>query len=78
MEVVYMSEKPFVTFDQAQAAIKAMSDQAIQSPDLPVAMTIVDDAGNLVAYIQININVVSAPINKTGCNIRSFIGFPIF
>lgn len=49
-----MSDKPFITFDQAQAAIKAMSDQASQSPDLPVAMTIVDDAGNLVAYAHMD------------------------
>ena len=49
-----MAERPFITFDQAQAAMKAMSDQATQPPATPVAMTIVDEAGNLVAYAQMD------------------------
>jgi uncharacterized protein GlcG (DUF336 family) len=38
-----MSTKPFITFAQAQAAMKAMIEKAMQTPDEPVAMVIVDD-----------------------------------
>ena len=44
-----MSEQPSLTFEQAQAAMQAMISQAMQTPEEPVAMAIVDDTGNLVA-----------------------------
>ena len=49
-----MAEKPVISFAQAQAALKAMIAKATQSPDKPVAMAIVDEAGNLVAYAQMD------------------------
>lgn len=49
-----MASKPFITLDQAQAAIKAMLDKALQTPNEPVAMVILDDAGNLVAYAHMD------------------------
>lgn len=49
-----MPKRPFITFDQARAAINAMSDQATQPPVTPVAMTIVDEAGNLIAYAHMD------------------------
>jgi uncharacterized protein GlcG (DUF336 family) len=49
-----MANKPFITSAQAQAAIKAMLDKALQTPNEPVAMVIVDDAGNHVAYAQMD------------------------
>ncbi len=44
-----MADKPFLSFEQTQAAMSAMRDKAMQTPDEPVAMAIVDDTGNLVA-----------------------------
>ena len=44
-----MADKPFITFQQAQAAMKAMADKAVQTGE-PVAMAIVDDAGDMIAY----------------------------
>jgi glc operon protein GlcG len=49
-----MPEKSSLTFTQAQAAMKAMIDKAMQTPDEPVAMAIVDDTGNLVAYAKMD------------------------
>ena len=49
-----MSTKPVITFAQAQAAMTAMIEKAMQTPDQPVAMAIVDDAGNMVAYAQMD------------------------
>jgi glc operon protein GlcG len=43
-----------LSFVQVQAAMKAMIDRAMQSPDEPVAMAIVDDTGNLVAYAKMD------------------------
>ena len=34
--------------------MKAMTDKAMQTPGEPVAMAIVDDTGNLVAYIKMD------------------------
>ena len=45
-----MADRPFISFEQAQAAMKAMTEKAIQSSATPVAMAIVDEAGHLVAY----------------------------
>ena len=49
-----MADKPFLSFDQVQAAMSAMIDKAMQTPDEPVAMAIVDDTGNLVAYAKMD------------------------
>ncbi len=49
-----MSEKPFIDFDQAQAAMKAIIDEATKAGGMPVAIAIVDDAGNMVAYAQMD------------------------
>lgn len=49
-----MAEKPFISLAQAQAAMKAMLDKALQTPEQPVAIAIVDDAGNMVAYAHMD------------------------
>ncbi len=49
-----MSEKPFIDFAQAQAAMKAIIDEATKPGGMPVAIAIVDDSGNMVAYAQMN------------------------
>ena len=49
-----MADKPFISFAQSQAAMKAMIDKASQTPDQPVAMSILDDAGNMVAYAHMD------------------------
>ena len=49
-----MAEKPFLSFEQVRAAMSAMIDKAMQTPDEPVAMAIVDDTGNLVAYAKMD------------------------
>ena len=55
-----MADKPFLGFDQVQAAMKAMIDKAMQTPGEPVAMAIVDDTGNMVAYAKMyNLRIFS-------------------
>jgi uncharacterized protein GlcG (DUF336 family) len=49
-----MPGKPFITFAQAQAAMQAMLNKAMQTPEQPVAIAIVDDAGTLVAYAHMD------------------------
>ena len=49
-----MSEKPFIDFEQAQAAMKAIIDEATKPGGMPVAIAIVDDAANTVAYAQMD------------------------
>ena len=49
-----MADKPFLSFEQVRAAMSAMRDKAMQTPDEPVAMAIVDDTGNLVAYAKMD------------------------
>ena len=49
-----MSEKPYIDFDQAQAAMKAIIGEATNPVVMPVAIAIVDDAGNMVAYAQMD------------------------
>ncbi len=49
-----MAESPVLSFEQTQAAMKAMIDKAMQTPAEPVAMAIADDAGNLVAYAKMD------------------------
>lgn len=47
-----MSDPSLLTFAQVQAAMKAMTDKARQTPDEVVAIAIVDSTGNLLAYAQ--------------------------
>ncbi len=49
-----MSEKPFIDFEQAQAAMQAIIAEATSPVVMPVAIAIVDDAGNMVAYAQMD------------------------
>jgi uncharacterized protein GlcG (DUF336 family) len=49
-----MPERRSVSFAQVQAAMQAMIDKAMQTADEPVAMAIVDDTGNLVAYAKMD------------------------
>ena len=49
-----MADKPFLSFEQVRAAMSAMIDKAMQTPGEPVAMAIVDDTGNLVAYAKMD------------------------
>ena len=49
-----MASKPFLSFEQTQAAMNAMVAKANETPDQGVAITIVDDSGNLVAYAQMD------------------------
>src|ERR1043166_3322289 len=45
-----MPERPSLSFTQLQAAMQAMIERAMQTPQEPVAMAIVDATGNLLAY----------------------------
>jgi len=47
-----MPDKSPLLFVQVQAAMAAMIDKALKSPDQFVAIAIVDDAGNLLAYAK--------------------------
>jgi glc operon protein GlcG len=49
-----MPDRSSLSFAQVQSAMKAMIDKAMQTPEEPVAMAIVDDTGNLVAYIKMD------------------------
>ena len=49
-----MPDRSSLSFAQVQSAMRAMIDKAMQTPDEPVAMAIVDDTGNLVAYIKMD------------------------
>ena len=49
-----MADKPFLSFEQVRAAMSAMIDKAMQTPAEPVAIAIVDDTGNLVAYAKMD------------------------
>ena len=44
-----MYQKPLLSLDQTRRAMDAMLDKAIQEPNRPVAIAIVDDAGNLLS-----------------------------
>lgn len=43
-----------LTTAMVQAAMKAMMDKAMETPDEPIAMCIVDAAGNLEAYAKMD------------------------
>jgi glc operon protein GlcG len=45
---------PALSFEQVQNAMKAMIDEAMKTPHEPVAMAIVDDAGNLMAFAKMD------------------------
>src|SRR2546421_12978592 len=45
-----MYQKPLLSLDQIPRAMDAMLDKATQEPNRPVAIAIVDDAGNLLSY----------------------------
>lgn len=45
-----MPAKAALPFDQVQAAMQAMIKKAMETPDQPIAMAIVDATGELVAY----------------------------
>ena len=49
-----MPETPSLRFEQVMEAMRAMIGKAMQLPDEPVAMAIVDDTGNLVAYAKMD------------------------
>ncbi len=40
--------------EQIKAAMEAMTDKGLRTPDEPVAMAIVDDTGNLLAYMTMD------------------------
>lgn len=47
-----MPDKSPLLFVQVQAAMSAMTDKAMQTPDEVVAIAIADSTGNLLAYAQ--------------------------
>ncbi|MBY0270327.1 MAG: heme-binding protein [Burkholderiales bacterium] len=47
-----MPDKSPLPFVKVQAAMNAMTDKALQTPDDVVAIAIVDGTGNLLAYAQ--------------------------
>ena len=49
-----MYNKPQLSLAQTQAAMNAMIAKATQEPNRPVAMAIVDDAGNLLSYARMD------------------------
>lgn len=55
-----MATKPTLTAEQVTAAMRAMLAKANETPDAPVAMAIVDAAGELLAYLTMdNLRVFS-------------------
>ena len=49
-----MEQRPYISLAQSQAAMNAMLKKALEQPHRPVAMAIVDDAGILIAYQQMD------------------------
>ena len=49
-----MQQRPYLALAQVQAAMNAMLKKALEQPNRPVAMAIVDDAGILIAYQQMD------------------------
>ena len=49
-----MYNKPMLSLQQTQQAMKAMIDKATQEPDRPVAIAIVDDQGNMLSYARMD------------------------
>ena len=49
-----MYQKPLLSLDQTQKAMTAMINKATQEAHRPVAIAIVDDAGNLLSYARMD------------------------
>ena len=49
-----MYNKPMLSLEQTEKALQAMIAKATQEPDRPVAIAIVDDAGNLLSYARMD------------------------
>jgi len=49
-----MYDKPMLSLDQVQKAMSAILAKAIQEPDRPLAIAIVDDVGDLVSYARMD------------------------
>jgi uncharacterized protein GlcG (DUF336 family) len=49
-----MYNKPMLSLEQTQKAMTAMINKATQEPNRPVAIAIVDDAGNLLSYARMD------------------------
>ena len=49
-----MAVKPFISFERSQAAMKAIIDEVTKPGGMPVAVSIADDAGNMVAYAEMD------------------------
>jgi glc operon protein GlcG len=49
-----MPDRSSLSFAQVQAAMRAMTDKAMETPNEPVAMAIVDDTGIIVAYLKMD------------------------
>ncbi|HEU0022313.1 MAG TPA: heme-binding protein [Dehalococcoidia bacterium] len=49
-----MYNKPMLSLEQTQKAMQAMIAKATQEPARPVAIAIVDDAGNLLSYARMD------------------------
>ena len=49
-----MYQKHMLSLEQTRKAMNAMMDKATQEPDRPVAIAIVDDAGNMLNYARMD------------------------
>jgi len=49
-----MYQKNMLSLEQTRKAMNAMLDKASQEPDRPVAIAIVDDAGNMLSYARMD------------------------
>ena len=49
-----MYEKSMLSLEQVRRAMNAMLDKATQEPNRPVAIAIVDDAGNMLNYARMD------------------------
>ena len=49
-----MYDKSMLSLDQVRKAMSAMLDKATREPNRPVAIAIVDDAGNLLNYARMD------------------------
>ena len=49
-----MYDKSMLSLDQVRRAMNAMLDKATQEPNRPVAIAIVDDAGNMLNYARMD------------------------
>ena len=68
-----MPDRSSLSLTQVQAAMKAMTDKALQKPNEPVAMAIVDDTGNLVAYLKMEIPPVLVAVTRSGRHTRRLL-----